>query len=123
MEFRDKQAIYLQIAEYLSEQVLRGRYGPGERVPAVRELAAELQVNPNTVMRTFEFLQQKEVIQPQRGIGYFVTTEAPARIAAWQREQFLETELPALFRKMTLLGIDLAEIDRRYQNFKMETVG
>jgi GntR family transcriptional regulator len=119
MEFREKQAIYLQIAEYLSEQVLRGRFGPGDRVPAVRELASELQVNPNTVMRTFEFLQQKEIIQPQRGIGYFVTADAPARITAWQREQFLDTELPLLFRKMTLLGIDLADLETRFEAFKL----
>ena len=117
MDFRDKQAIYLQIAEYVSEQVLLGRWPVGEKIPSVRELASELEVNPNTVMRTYEFLNQKEVIANKRGIGYFVADESPDKVRAFRREQFLQNDLPQFFKNLTLLGIDLREIETRYDDY------
>ncbi len=117
MDFRDKQAIYLQIAEYVSEQVLLGRWATGERIPSVRELAAELEVNPNTVMRTYEFLNQKGVIANKRGIGYFPTDDATDKIRTFRREQFLQNDLPQFFKNLTLLGIDLRDIETRYEQY------
>jgi DNA-binding transcriptional regulator YhcF (GntR family) len=117
MDFRDRQAIYLQIAEYVSEQVLLGRWPVGEKIPSVRELASELEVNPNTVMRTYEFLNQKEVIANKRGIGYFVADESPDKIRVFRREQFLQNDLPHFFKNLTLLGIDLREIETRYDEY------
>lgn len=117
MDFRDKQAIYLQIAEYVSEQILLGRWTVGDRIPSVRELAAELEVNPNTVMRTYEFLSQQGVIANKRGIGYFPADEALDKIRAFRREQFLKNDLPQFFKNLTLLGIDLSEIQTRYDDY------
>jgi DNA-binding transcriptional regulator YhcF (GntR family) len=117
MEFRDKQAIYLQIAEYVSEQVLLGRWNAGDRIPSVRELAAELEVNPNTIMRTYEFLSQQGVIANKRGIGYFPADDATDKIRAFRREQFLQNDLPVFFKNLALLGIDLREIEQRYKQY------
>ncbi|WP_020606266.1 GntR family transcriptional regulator [Spirosoma spitsbergense] len=117
MDFRDKQAIYLQIADYVSEQILLDRWVAGEKIPSVRDLAAELEVNPNTVMRTYEFLSQQGVIANRRGIGYFPEEEAIDRIKTYRREQFLANDLPAFFRNMYLLGIELPEIESRYEQF------
>jgi GntR family transcriptional regulator len=117
MDFRDKQAIYLQIADYVSEQILLDRWVAGEKIPSVRDLAAELEVNPNTVMRTYEFLSQQGVIANRRGIGYFPEEEAINRIKTYRREQFLANDLPAFFRNMYLLGIELPEIESRYEQF------
>ncbi len=66
MQFRESQAIYLQIADYVCERILLKEWKPGERVPSVRELAVQLEVNLNTVMRSYDFLQQQEIIQNQR---------------------------------------------------------
>ncbi len=121
MDFKDKQAIYLQIAEYVSEQILLGRWTPGERIPSVRELAAELEVNPNTVMRTFEFLSQQNVIVNKRGIGYFPADESTETIRAFRRGQFLQNDLPQFFKNLTLLNINLAEIETRYDQYIHET--
>lgn len=117
MDFRDKQAIYLQIAEYVSEQILLNRWPVGEKIPSVRELAAELEVNPNTVMRTYEFLNQKAVITNKRGIGYFPNPDASDRIRDYRREQFLENDLPVFFKNLYLLGIDLSDIETRYEQY------
>lgn len=118
MEFREQQAIYLQIADYVCEQILLQKWLPNDRLLSVRELAVELQVNPNTVMRTYEFLQGQDIVFNKRGIGYFVAEEASTKILAYRKTQFLEDELPVLFRNMYLLGVGLDEIETRYQAFR-----
>jgi GntR family transcriptional regulator len=121
MEFKDKQAIYLQIADYICEQILLGKLPPGERIPSVRDLASNLEVNPNTVMRTYDFLQIKEIISNKRGIGYSVNEDAMSKILTYRQERFLETELPDLFRTLYLLNISLEELEARYNKFISET--
>ena len=118
MDFKDNEAIYLQIAGYVSELILRGKWPPDFKIPSVRELAADLQVNPNTVMRTYELLQGQEVLYNKRGIGFFVAPAAVAQVQAARRERFLSQELPEVFGTMLLLGIGLPEVQRRYEEFK-----
>lgn len=120
MQFRDSIAIYLQIADFICERILLKQWKVDERIPAVRELAMQLEVNPNTVMRTFEFLQQQNIIYNQRGIGYFVSTDAPKHVAQYRKTEFIEKELPALFRNMYLLGMDVEELKPRFEKFKKQ---
>ena len=117
MEFKDKQAIYLQIADYICEQILLGKWPPGARIPSVRDLAATMEVNPNTVMRTYEFLTNKEIISNKRGIGYSTDEKASDRIRIYRKERFLESELPDFFRTMYLLDISMEELQLRYNQF------
>ncbi len=118
MEFKDNEAIYLQIAGYVSELILRGKWPPDSKIPSVRELAGDLQVNPNTVMRTYELLQSQQVLYNKRGIGFFVAPAAGQQVQATRRERFLTQELPEVFATMLLLGIELPEVQRRYEEFK-----
>lgn len=120
MEFRDNEAIYLQIAGFVSENILLGKWSKGEKIPSVRELAVELQVNPNTVVRTYEFLQHREVIANKRGIGFFATDNAIEKIKGYRKERFLKQELPEFFKNIYLLDISLDEIAKQYENFKSE---
>ncbi|WP_026994234.1 GntR family transcriptional regulator [Flectobacillus major] len=120
MEFRDNQAIYLQIAEFICERILLQNWGVGEKIPSVRELAVQLEVNPNTVMRTYEFLQQKEIIFTKRGMGYFVSDDASDKVIAYRKEEFIENELPQFFRNIHLLGIDFSDLQTRFDHFKQE---
>ena len=117
MDFKDNEAIYLQIAGYVSELSLRGKWPPDFKIPSVRELAADLQVNPNTVMRTYELLQSQEVLYNKRGIGFFVAPAAAEQVLAQRRARFLTQELPDVFATMRLLGIGLPEVQRRYEEF------
>ncbi len=117
MEFKDKQSIYLQIADYVCEQIVLGQWPPGERIPSVRDLASTLEVNPNTVMRTYDFLQGKDIIFNQRGIGYSAAENAQKLILAYRRERFLDTELPAFFKTLYLLDISMEDLQTRYQTF------
>ena len=118
MQFRDTASIYLQIADYICEKILLRQWAVDERIPSVRELAMQLEVNPNTVMRTYEFLQQQNIIYNQRGIGYFVGVDAIKNATQYRKTEFMENELPALFRNMFLLGMDVEELKPRFEKFK-----
>lgn len=120
MEFRNNEAIYLQIAAYVSEKILRGIWPPGEKILSVRDLAVELQVNPNTVMRTYEFLQSQEVIFNKRGIGFFVADDGIKKVKAYRKERFMQQDLPEFFRNIYLLDITLEDLQARYEKFKSE---
>ncbi len=114
MDFRDKQAIYLQIGEYVLERILLGEIPLGGKMPSIRELAIQIEVNPNTVQRTYDFLQQKEIISTKRGIGFFVNEDARTKIIEFRKEQFIENELSNVFRNVHLLGLDFDELKQRY---------
>jgi len=118
MDFRDNEAIYLQIANNVSENILLGKWQPEDKIPSVRDLAVEMQVNPNTVIRTYEFLQSKEIIYTKRGLGFFVSQGALEKIKKYKKERFLQADLPEFFKNLYLLDIDLDEISKRYKNFK-----
>ncbi|HVF82487.1 MAG TPA: GntR family transcriptional regulator [Flavisolibacter sp.] len=120
MQFRESRAIYLQIADYICERVLLKQWKTAERIPAVRELAVQLEVNPNTVMRTYEFLQGQNIIYNQRGIGYFVGSDAIKNVTQYRKTEFIEKELPTIFRNIYLLGMDVDELKPRYEKFKKQ---
>jgi DNA-binding transcriptional regulator YhcF (GntR family) len=115
MEFKEHKAIYLQIAESLCERILSGKWNAEDRIPSVRELGAKLGVNPNTVARTYDHLQQREIIYNKRGIGYFVASGARQEIVKTLRERFLNEELPVFFKRMDMLSISLNEIETFYK--------
>ena len=110
MEFNENRSIYLQICDAIYEHILSGELGPDSRIPSVREYGAEIGVNPNTVMRSYERLTNDGIIYNRRGIGYFISPKARDIILENQRKEFLENELPVIKRKMQLLGIRLEDV-------------
>jgi GntR family transcriptional regulator len=120
MQFSESQAIYLQIADHVCEKILLKEWPPGERIPSVRELAIQMEVNPNTVMRTYEFLQQKEIIFNQRGIGFFVGSGAVKQATQYRLEAFMEKDLPQVFRTMCLLGMSPESLEKPFEKFKKQ---
>lgn len=118
MNFTDNKAIYLQIAEWVFEQILNGKWKEGDRILSVRELGTTLEVNPNTVLRSYDYLQNMEVIVNRRGIGYFVASEATDKIISYRRKQFVEEEIPAFFKTMKLVRMSWKELSELYQNIK-----
>ncbi|MDI9550349.1 MAG: GntR family transcriptional regulator [Candidatus Cryptobacteroides sp.] len=112
MEFNANKAIYLQISDLLCERILSGDLKPEDRIPSVREYGADVGVNPNTVMRTYEKLTQEGIIYNKRGIGYFVSPDAREKVLEAERKEFFENDLPAILRKMELLKIDPAVLLR-----------
>jgi DNA-binding transcriptional regulator YhcF (GntR family) len=117
MNFREKQAIYLQIADYVCDNILLKKWPAGEKLISIRDLAADIQVNPNTVQRAYDFLQQKDIISNRRGIGYFIEPDAEKKVKAYRREAFIEHELPQVFKNMFFLGLTFKELETKYKKF------
>ncbi|MCL2727414.1 MAG: GntR family transcriptional regulator [Bacteroidales bacterium] len=115
MEFKETQAIYLQIGDYICENILTGKWKPGERILSIRELGVQLEVNPNTVMRTYEFLQNQGIIYNKRGIGYYISEDAPQKIKTYRKAIFMEHELPQFFKNLLLLDMGIDEIIPYYR--------
>ena len=110
MEFSENKSIYLQICDAICERILSGELAPDSRIPSVREYGAEIGVNPNTVMRSYEKLTVEGIIYNRRGIGYFISPDAQKIVMETQKEEFLKNELPQILKRMKLLGIDPKEV-------------
>ncbi|SRR6056297_227164 len=117
MQFDKDKPIYAQIVDRIIENILQTKWKSEERIPSVRELAVSLEVNPNTVVRSYNYLQDQEVIYNQRGIGYFVSSEGRERAKQIKRSEFVEKELPYFFKTMHLLEMTMDEIDEKYNDF------
>jgi GntR family transcriptional regulator len=112
MEFHSQRAIFLQIADLLTDGILEKKWGAEERIPSVRELAASIEVNPNTVMRAYTFLQDQEIIINKRGIGFFVATDSALKIIQLKRAEFIVQEIPKISKTLRLLNISFDEMGR-----------
>ncbi len=118
MQFQNQDAIYLQIADYIIENILRQRWRPGDRVPSIRELAMDVEVNPNTVTRTYAWLQERGVIGNRRGLGYFVADDGLARTRQLKMTEFVERDIPALSTTMELLGLEVEDLESRLLEYR-----
>ena len=114
MEFSQPKGIYQQIADQIRDRILQGEWNGGERIPSIRELAVDIGVNPNTVTKSYQSLMEKEIIKNQRGLGYFVAEEAKSKIVRDMRTEFINEELPKLFRTMQLLDFGIDELAEHY---------
>lgn len=116
MDFKDTQPIYLQIAQYISQQISSGQWGEHERIPSVRELGADLGVNPNTCIRAYDHLTRLEIIAPSRGIGYSVLPGARERLLTIERQEFFAETLPQMIERIKSLGIEWQQVEEFYRN-------
>jgi len=110
MEFSNNKPIYLQICDSLCDQILSGDLIAESRIPSVRELGALLQVNPNTVMRSYEQMTSQGIIYNKRGVGYFVSEDARNLVLEERRNAFFNEELPRLKKYLKLIEIDKEQL-------------
>lgn len=103
-EFRTDAPIYTQLYERLALAVVSGAYAPGERLPAVRELALDAGVNPNTVQRALTELERCGLVYTQRTAGRFVTEDA-GRIES-ERQKLAEEQAREFLAAMEKLGFN-----------------
>ena len=87
--FTADRPVYIQIADRIKKSVLSGQYKAGEQIPAVRQLALEAAVNPNTVQHAFTELEDEGLIISQGTLGRFVTEDI-AVIQAVRRDMALQ---------------------------------
>ena len=106
--FNNDRSIYLQLVEQISNRIATGFYLPGGRLPSVRELAAEAEVNPNTMQKVLAELERQELLFSQRTAGRFVT-EDTGRILK-MKKQAARGAVDVFLKQMENLGLSETEI-------------
>ena len=106
--FHSNQPIYTQLIEQLTLAILSGEYPTGGKLPAVRELAAEAGVNPNTMQRALAQMEQEGVLYTNRTAGRHVASD-PEKIRSLRR-QIAEDEIARMFGKLQGIGMSKEEI-------------
>jgi GntR family transcriptional regulator len=122
MEFSQPKGIFQQIADQMRDRILDGEWREGERIPSVRDLAVSVGVNPNTVNRSYQALLDRGIIENQRGVGYFVAADAKARILAEMKQDFVQNDLPRVFRTMRVLDMNLADLKPYFERHNGESL-
>jgi DNA-binding transcriptional regulator YhcF (GntR family) len=117
MGIKDNRPIYLQLADWLMDEILLEHYLPDERVPSVRDSASRLQVNANTAVRAYEHLETAGVIYNRRGLGYFVSPNAAKIIVDARRKEFFSTEMSYFFGRLKSMGMTPEELSAHYTDF------
>jgi len=103
-DFNSNTPIYLQIIEHIKRQIIIGKYKPNEKIPSVRELSMEFQVNPNTVQKALIELERHGLIYTERTNGKFVTFDE--KIISKTKKESLDLIINEFYETMSSLGID-----------------
>lgn len=111
MEFKDPKGIFQQIADNICDKIISGEFTAGSKIPSVREQAAAVGVNQNTIMRTYMELQRENIINNQRGIGFFVTDSAQQQIIDMRKKEFFSVHLPEFIKQVKLLNLTKEELN------------
>ncbi|MCE7053185.1 GntR family transcriptional regulator [Algoriphagus sp. AGSA1] len=110
MEFSETKNIFLQIRDWVADQILQGKITAGEKIPSVRELAVDMEVNRNTVMRSYALMEEEGIIENKRGIGFFVAADAKQNLLHMQKQTFLKDELPAILHQIEVLKLNSKDL-------------
>lgn len=108
--FDDTRPIFQQLADRISDEVLRGIYEEEDQVPSTNELAAHLQINPATAGKALNLLVERNVLYKKRGIGMFVAPGARSLIASERRGEFSQKYLAPMLAEAENLGLDTSDV-------------
>jgi DNA-binding transcriptional regulator YhcF (GntR family) len=118
MEFNNSISIYVQIMDEIKRWIISGKLKGGDKLPAVRELAIELKVNPNTVQRMYQELESEGIVYSQRGIGRFVTEDKDK--IKYLKINFSHAVISAFMEEMQSLGFQNDEIISMIKDYEKE---
>ena len=117
LDLKSRKSIYEQVTDNLKELIMTGILASGEKLPSVRELSKTITVNPNTVQRAFEQLEQQGVLYSQRGAGWFVSENTEAARDLY--ESLVREKVAAFFDEMTGLGKSADEIKKIVEEWEV----
>lgn len=120
MEFNSPKPIFLQICDMILDQILGGDLQPGQRILSVRDMGENIKVNPNTVQRSYAELQQKGIIEQQRGVGYFISNNGQQLAQKLRKEEFIRFQLPQLIHHMNTLELNWEDLQKIQQQLLKE---
>lgn len=106
--FDNRLPIYLQIMDHFKTDIITGKLRPGDKMPSVRELAAEMQINPNTIQRALQELEREGLVETKRGTGRYVA--GGDSIIGVLKERKVQQLLDRFVSDMLELGLEREEI-------------
>jgi len=107
---RDRTPIYAQLERGLRAAIATGRIGPGDRLPTVRQLAVNLQVNANTVARVYSELERAGVIETRRGVGSFISATPAQAHPPQQHERRLRAFVTRVLADADAAGFTIGDV-------------
>ncbi len=112
LNFSSGVPIYKQIVQILSGKILSGALPPGDRIPSIRDVTAELNVNPNTVAKAYRELELAGLIETRRGMGCFVAERDDARhkLTDEEKQRHLDTLFASLVTSAGMFGISEQDV-------------
>lgn len=108
--WNDSQPIYRQLRDRVVAMIIEGSLNDGEALPSVRNVAAEYQLNPLTVLKGYQALVDEDLVEKRRGLGMFVKEGARKKLTRDERQHFLEEEWPQVVDRINRLGLDADEL-------------
>ena len=111
LDYADKRPLYEQTVEKLRELIVTGILKPHDRIPSVRELAASLSINPNTIQKAYRQLETEGYIYSVTAKGNYVSPRENAKDAEKGRKEEIYSELRALLAELKFLGAEKADIE------------
>jgi len=109
-DISSEKSVYLQLIDIIKQKIMSGEYQPGQRMPSVRELAADAAVNPNTMQRALTELEREGLLYTQRTNGRFVSEDAG--MIEGIRMSGVEQKARDFYREMVQNGLSADEVRR-----------
>lgn len=116
--FLNNAPIYGQIVEQIKKQILSGLLQPGDKLPAVRELAAEAKVNPNTMQRAMAELERLGLVHAQRTSGRLITEDT--KLIQKMKDEFAADKIREFLQSMKQIGLTQEQIAELIRNYREE---
>lgn len=110
--FTDDRPIFLQLADQLADDILRGRYQEGDAVPSTNDLASFFRINPATAGKALNQLVDRDILEKRRGIGMFVANGARARLRDHRETSFIAEYIRPLLAEADVLGLSDSDLTR-----------
>ena len=107
LDYRDARPIYTQIVEGFRAQITGGVLAAGDKLPSVRELAAELTINPNTIQKAYKMLEDEGLMESRSGAKSYMVFDEAAVLKV--RQQLLETDATAIIGSLKQMGLNKEE--------------
>ncbi|EMV0243637.1 GntR family transcriptional regulator [Vibrio parahaemolyticus] len=108
--WHDRQPIFRQLADQITQQILQGVWKEGEALPSVRSISADMKINHLTVMKGYQLLVDEGLVEKKRGQGMFVAQGAIQQLRSAEKARFLEQQLPQIADTLQRLDMSVDEL-------------
>ncbi len=108
--WHDRQPIFRQLADQITQQILQGVWKEGEALPSVRSISADMKINHLTVMKGYQLLVDEGLVEKKRGQGMFVAQGAIQQLRSAEKARFLEQQIPQIAYTLQRLDMSVDEL-------------